>query len=232
MNNVRRKMVRARVRLGIVLAAALTAGTGCGGSNHGSASLRVFMASPGAPNVNVSVDGKSLATGISYGSNTGYLSVKSGSPRVQVAPVSGSSPLFNQGISIAKGVNQTLVLTGPASSIQPITLTDGGTTATAGDGHLRVLNASQNLGTADIYIVAAGTGIASVQPNVAGLAFDQPPSYQQIVAGTFEIFATTPGTKQALLDTGPLTINSGDNQTIIILDGASGAIAFSQLTDQ
>ncbi len=107
--------------------------TGCGSSGSSTtAQLRFFQASPDAPHVNVLVDGASVATNLGYGNGTGYISVKSGSRHIQIVPLSGSSPILDESLSISSGANQTLLLTGPAASIKPVVLTDGGTKVTTG----------------------------------------------------------------------------------------------------
>lgn len=207
---------------------------GCGGGGGGSADaqLRMVQASPDAPPVKVLVDGKSVAASLAYANATAYISVKSGSRHIQVVPVSGASPIFDQSISFTSSAKQTLLLTGPAAGIQPVMLTDGGTTATTGDGYVRVVNASAAMGSPDTYIVQAGNGIGGVQPTVAGLAFDKDTGYKLTVAGNYQVFMTAPGTTSALLNTGSISLTSGQNQTVIALDGASGGFAFALLTDQ
>jgi Domain of unknown function (DUF4397) len=206
---------------------------GCGGSSSsGTANLRIFQASPDAPHVNILIDGASTASNIVYGNNTGYLSLKSGSRHVQAVPVNSSTPIFDQSISLTSSSNQTLLLTGAAASIKPVTLTDGGTTTTTGDGYVRVLNASSTMGPADVYIVPAGSSIAGVQPTSAALAFGKDTGYKLIAAGSFQVFLTAPGTTNAYVSTGPIDLTSGQNQTILALDGVSGGFTYALLVDQ
>jgi trimeric autotransporter adhesin len=205
---------------------------GCGSSSSGTANLRIFQASPDAPHVNILIDGASTAPNIVYGNNTGYLSLKSGSHHVQAVPVNASTPIFDQSISVASSSNQTLLLTGAAASIKPVTLTDGGTTTTTGDGHVRVLNASSTMGPADVYIVPAGSSIAGVQPTSAALALDKDTGYKLIAAGSFQVFLTAPGTTNAYVSTGPINLTSGQNQTVVALDGVSGGFTYALLVDQ
>jgi len=76
--------------------------TGCGGGGTtNTAQFRLVQASPDAPSVSVLIDGKSVSDTLAYGNATAYLSVKSGSRHVQVVPVSASSPIFDQNISLS-----------------------------------------------------------------------------------------------------------------------------------
>jgi hypothetical protein len=205
---------------------------GCGSSSSGTANLRIFQAAPDAPHVNILIDGASTASNIVYGNNTGYLSLKSGSRHVQAVPVNASTPIFDQPISLAPSSNQTLFLTGTAASIKPVTLTDGGTTTTTGDGYVRVLNASSAMGPADVYVVPAGSSIAGVQPTSAALAFDKDTGYKLIADGSYQVFLTAPGTTNAYVSTGPINLTSGQNQTVVALDGVAGGFAYALLVDQ
>jgi len=219
------------VRLGVLALCVCVLG-GCGGSSNTTGNLRFLQASPDAPQVNLLVDGHSVATGLGYINATGYISLHSGSRHAQVVPVSGGSPILDTSVNIVSSGNQTLILTGLVSSTHSLLLTDAGTTATTGDGNVRVVNASSNAGTADVYIVPAGSSIAGIPPTVANLAFNTSTGYQLVPVGAYEVIMTTPGTKNAFLDTGSINLAASANQTVVALDGASGVVTFTQLTDQ
>jgi Domain of unknown function (DUF4397) len=205
---------------------------GCGGSSSSTAELRLLQASPDAPHVGVLIDGTSIAANLAYGNATVYIPLGAGSRHIQVVPVNGSSPILDQTFSFAPSIDYTLLLTGPAASIQPVMLTDGGTTSVLNNGYVRVVNASTNMGAADVYIVPAGTSIVGVMPTTANLAFDGSTGYQVTADGNYEVLMTTPGSSKALLSTGPISLTSAQNQTVVALDGTSGGFIFALLTDQ
>jgi len=207
-------------------------GTGCGSSSNTTASLRIVQASPDAPASKILIDGTSVASNAVYGNNTGYQSVKVGSRHIQLIPVSGSSAIFDQSISVSSTADQTLLLAGPASAIKPVLLNDGGTTSTTGDGYVRVINASTGISVADVYIVPAGTGIAGVTAVASNVGFDGNTGYQVAAIGNYEVIFTAPGTVNALLDTGPVGLTQGQNQTVLALDGTFGGFTYTVLTDQ
>jgi len=205
----------------------------CGSSSStNTAKVGVLEAAVGAPSVNILVDGATVASNLGYGSATAYLSVKSGSRHVQAVPVGGGSAIFDQTLSISSSAHQTLLITGSSSSVQSAVLTDGGTTATAGDGHVRVFNASSTMGTTDAYIVNVGTSIIGAQPVTANLAVGTDTGYQLIPTGNYEVFLTVPGTTNVNLATGPLNIGASANQTIVAFDAAGGGFTYILFTDQ
>lgn len=207
---------------------------GCGGSSsNNTAQLRVFQGAAGVSAVNILVDGTLQAGNLNYGAATDYLTVKAGSVHVQVVPVSGGNPVLDQTISTSASGHQTLLMTGTNSSVQSSTLTDGGATAVTGDGHVRVVNASNTMGASDVYIVNPGTGLTGATPVTQGLTVGSDTGYQAVPTGNYEVFMTIPKTATVNLATGPLNLASTTtNQTVVVFDAAQGGFTFILLTDQ
>ena len=207
---------------------------GCGGGSSNTAELRFVLASPDAPGVNILIDGKSVATNMPPGSSTGYISVTSGSRHIQLVPATGSSttPILDEKLSISNAAKQTFLVTGPVAAIKPIVLSDGGTTAVTGDGHVRVFNASSTIGPSDVYIVPAGTTLTGVKAVASNLPFDQGTTYQAVGTGNYQVFLTSPQSTSVNLSTGPLDLAANANQTVVVLDNSAGGSTFLQLTDQ
>jgi len=205
---------------------------GCGGGSN-TADLRFVLASPDAPGVNILIDGTTVATNMGPGSSTGYIMTTSGSRHIQLEPATGSTtPILDEKLSIGNLANQTLLITGPVAAIKPIVLTDGGTTAVAGEGNVRVFNASSTIGPSDVYIVPAGTSLTGVKAVATNLSFDQVTGYQAVGAGNYEVFLTTPQSTSVNLATGSLNLAANANQTVVVLDNSAGGSTFLQLTDQ
>src|SRR5262249_47445946 len=154
--------------------------------------LRVFQGAAGVPHVNILIDGNTVSQNIGYGNDTGYLSVNSGSRHLQAVPVSGGAPFFYQIVSLTANGHQTLLFNWTSSSIHLLTLNDGGTTSTTGEGYVRVVNASNAMGVTDIYILPAGSTLTT--PTAANLGFDGDTDYQLTPAGDYEVFFTAPTT--------------------------------------
>ena len=209
---------------------------GCGGGSGTSTTqqLRIVMASPDAPPVDILIDGTQVATALAYTNSTSYTAVKAGQRRVQALTVSNSTSIFDQPIAVTASANLTLLLTGPESKIQSVLLTDGATTTTTatGTGKVRIVNASATMGPADVYIVSAGTGLAGATPVATKLSFDQATAYESAAIGNYEVFMTSPGTTNLLLDTGALALTQSQFQTVVAVDATSGGFNYIALTDQ
>jgi hypothetical protein len=217
------------------LCLAIMGASGCGGgSSDTTQQLRIVIASPDTPPVDILIDGAQVATSLAYTNSTAYLPVKSGSRHVQALTVSNSTSVFDQTISITDSANETLLLTGPVAKMQSLLLTDGATntTITTGDGKVRVVNASQTMGPADVYIVNSGTSLAGATPTSPSLAFNKTTDYELEIIGTYQVFTTQPGTTNVLLNTGPLALTQSQFQTVIAVDAPGGGFTFIALTDQ
>lgn len=223
-------------RAGVVaLCLAIVFMIGCGGgSSDTTQQLRIVMASPDATPVDILIDGTQIATSLAYTNSTAYLPVKSGSRHIQALTVSNSTSVFDQTISITASANETLLLTGPVAKMQSLLLTDGATntTITTGDGKVRVVNASQTMGPADVYIVNAGTSLAGATPTSPALAFGKATDYALATIGNYQVFMTQPGTTNIFLNTGPLALTQSQFQTVIAVDAVGGGFNFIALTDQ
>jgi hypothetical protein len=224
-------------RVGVVaLCLAIVFTIACGGDSNSSTTqqLRIVMASPDAASVDILIDGTQVATSLAYTNSTAYLPVKSGSRHIQALTVSNSTSVFDQAISITTSANETLLLTGPVAKMQPLLLTDGATntTITTGDGKVRVVNAAQTMGPADIYIVNAGTSLAGATPTFPDVAFGKATDYTLQTIGDFQVFMTQPGTTTVLLNTGPLDLTQSQVKTLVAVDEVGGGFNFIVLADQ
>jgi len=214
---------------------------GCGGGSSSSdtGSLRFVQGSPDAPAVDLLVDGKTQTSDMLYANSSDYISLKKGSRHVQVIPVNGSKPLLDQTVSVGSSDFHTLLLTGPVAQLKPVLLTDtvASTTTTPVD-NVRVINISVQMGPADVYIVAPGVNLATATPVATNLTLSQDSGYQAITGstgsgtGSYEVFVTAPGTRNAYLTTGSLAVASSKNQTVVIEDAPAGGFTFTVLQDQ
>jgi hypothetical protein len=201
---------------------ALFFATGCGSS---SAQVRVLNAIPLQSSIDMLIDDKDVASSIPYGAASGYLTVSSGSRHLQIEP-SGSTPFVDQTISVSSRSYDTILDTASGATA----LTDDNSAPASGDVKIRVINASSNLGTTDVYIVTSGTGL-SASPTFSSLGVSTASGYDSVAAGSYQVYFTTPGTTSVILNTTALSFSSGQVRTVVVLDGQTGGITTSVLAD-
>jgi hypothetical protein len=186
---------------------------------------------PDESSLDVLLDSTSVSSNLAYGTSTGYLSEKSGSHQVGIEPSGSSSTLLQQSISLASGSDTTVISYNFSSSVANLVLTDNNSAPASGDFKIRLVNASPNLGPADVYIVTPGTPLSTVSPTLSNLAFGGSVSYQSLTAGNFEIELTSVGQKFAAVDTGTLSFISGQVRTFVGLNNPSGGFTYTMLQD-
>ena len=201
---------------------ALFFATGCGSS---AAHIRVLNATPIQSSIDMLIDGKNVASSIPYGAASGYSTVSSGSRHLQVEPT-GSTPFVDQTITVSSGSSNTILAMASGATVH----TDDNSAPASGDAKIRVINASSNLGPTDVYITTAGTGL-SASPTSSSLAVSSASTYDAVAAGTYQVYFTSPGTTNIVLNTTALSFSSGQVRTVVVLDGQTGGITTSVLAD-
>jgi Domain of unknown function (DUF4397) len=186
---------------------------------------------PDESSLNVLVDSTSVSSNLAYGTSTGYLSEKSGSHQVGIEPSGSSTTLLQQSISLDSGSDTTVISFNFSSSVANLVLSDNNSAPASGDFTIRLVNASPNLGPADVYIVTPGTPLSTVSPTLSNLAFGATTPYQSLTAGNFEIELTSVGQKFAAVDTGTLSFIAGQVRTFVGLNNPSGGFTYTMLQD-
>jgi len=217
-----RRVLFAAVALGV--SCVLLLATGCGSS---TAHVRLLNAIPIQSNLDMLLDGKNVASSVAYGAASAYVTASTGSRHLQIEPSGGSTTIVDQTISISSGSFTTAL----ESSAGPLVLTDTNTAPSSGNVNLRVINASSNIGSADVYIVSSGTGIGSANPNFSGVSFPSATGYSSVSAGSYQVILTFPGTTSVKFTSSAMSFSSGQVRTIVVLDGQSGGITTSVLSD-
>jgi Domain of unknown function (DUF4397) len=206
-----------------VISCAVLASIGCG---SGSAHVRLANVLPSQSDLTLLIDGNTLATSVTYGSASGYISVGSGSHHLQIEASGTTTILIDQTISLSSGDNTVL-----ATNSGAVVLSDSSSTPSSGDISIRAINASSTLGTADVYIVSPSTDISTVNPTASSVAFTGATPYQTVAAGSYVVIFTQPGTKVPVVSSSPLSFTAGQVRSVLALDGQSGGFTTAVLAD-
>jgi hypothetical protein len=214
---------------GLLCLGTILLSVGCGGG--GATRFRVMNAVPDESNLDVLVDGTTVASYVAYGTSTSYQSVKSGSRPVQFEPSGTTTSLLQQSVSFASGSDTTIIASNFSSSIGALVLTDDNSAPSSGDCKLRVVNAAPGLGPADVYIVTPATDLNTVSPTLSSLGFDSVSNYQSLSAGSYEVVLTPVGQKFVAIDTGSLTLSTAQVRTFVGMNSQAGGFSYSMLHD-
>ena len=214
-----RKTAPLSIALFALSAIALT--TGCGSS---STQARLLNAMDGQTTINMLVDNNTLASGVAFGAASSYASVGSGSHTVEIQ--ANGATLFSQTASVNSG-NNTVLATNSGITI----FTDNKSTPSSGNIQIRTINASTSLGTADIYVVAPGTDISTVNPTFSALAYQGASGYATLPAGSYQVEFAQAGSKNVLINSNAVSFSAGQIRTVVALDNPSGGYTTAVLSD-
>jgi len=190
-----------------------------------------MQASPNEPSLNVLIDSATVASNLAYGQTTSYLSVKPGSRTLQLEPSGSTSPVIDDTISLSSRTDSTAITIDSGIGAVAVLFADDNSSPSSGNAKLRVINASPLLGGADLYVVAPGSDLNSVSPTITNLLVQRAAGYQSLVAGSYEVLFTLPGSKFVLLDAGTIGLSSGQVRTLVAVDNQSNGPAAVVLDD-
>jgi hypothetical protein len=217
----------------LALAALSIFATSCGSS---SSKLRLVHVVPDGGAIDVLIDGKNVAPGLSFDSASSYLSVASGSRHVQLfAAGTTTSPYFDGTVSVSSGTTYTAVATGSAvqqTVVAPL-FTDNNAAPTSNNAELRIVQASPTgLGAAngavDIYVTSPGGGING-SPSIANVAYPTASTYLSVPAGTYDILVTPAGIQAIDLRFSNAAFTAGKIYTYVLFDAQVGQISTTPL---
>ena len=81
----------------------------------------------------------------------------------------------------------------------------------------------------DIYVTAPGADIEAALPVLTGVEFGDVADYLEVPAGDYQVRVTPAGTKVVAIDSGALTLESGQVRTAIAVDAPGGGAPFDIL---
>ena len=185
--------------------------------------VRFVHAAPIAPAVTLyrAATAQPDATNSVYGFASDYFDVDMGAADWSVKTSSAAVSVGSVNIDPQRGTKYTIVaLTTSATTNGAYLIIDPyNKPLTSDSAHLRVMNASFNAGSVDVYVNAPGTDITTVSPRIAATAFNTagPASGADSVdipGGTYQVTVTTAGTKTVLFK-GQLGFSS--NKDVLLL---------------
>ena len=195
----------------------------------GEARVRVVHASPDAPDVDVLVDNAEVLGDVPYLAASDYLDAPSGDRNLKVNAAGTASTVIDADVNLVDGTDYTVIASGLVAAIEPIVLEDDNTAPAAGNARVRAIHGAPSAPAVDIYVTAPGADIAAETPALANVSFGDVADYLEAPAGEYQVRVTPAGTKTVAIDSGTLTLASGQVRTAIAVDAAGGGAPFGLL---
>ena len=214
----------------LLAASALTAACGDDDNNTGpdaaNARVRVVHASPDAPNVDVLVDNAVTLSNVPYLGVSDYLEVPSGNRNLKVNAAGTATTVIDADADLTDGSDYTVIASGLVSAIELLVLQDDNTAPAAGNVRVRAIHGAPSAPAVDIYVTAPGADLAVEAPALSNVVFGDVADYLEAPAGTYQVRVTPTGSKTVVIDSGPLTLTSGQVRTAIAVDAVGGGAPF------
>jgi uncharacterized protein YgiM (DUF1202 family) len=190
-------------------------------SAQGDASVRFVHVVPGAPAVDVFVNGTQAASSLDYGSATNYISVPSGEHSVTVTAEGSTSPLWEQTINVSADASVTYIASSPDAP-QFSAFPDNLSNTALGNTRLLLVHALAGGPPVDVNLAEEVTLNGQVQeagtPLAQGMAYDSSVGAFDIPAQTYSVnVLPTEGTAfEALLSSVALPLYTGTSYMAVV----------------
>jgi len=169
--------------------------------------VRFVHAAPIASNLTLyrGTVGQPDATNAAYGFASDYFDVDTGTADWSAKTSSGGVSLGGVTIDPNRGTKYTIVALQTSATTNGVSLIVDpyNKPLTSDSTHLRLMNASFNAGSVDLYVNARGTDITTENPRIAATAFNTAGPVSgtdsvDIPGGTYQVTVTSAGTKTVL----------------------------------
>jgi hypothetical protein len=223
-----------RPLLSSVLLGSLALGlVACGGSDSDESRVRVFHASPDAPNVDVLIDGGRVLENVPYPVASDFIGIDAGDRRVQVNVAGTDTSAIDTHAVFEKNTDYVVVAANKVAEISPLVFTADRTPPERGSARIRVLHSAPSAPAVDVYVTEPDAGIADATPTLSRVPFKAISDYLTVPAATYDVFVTIAGTKNIAIQAKSLVVADQLVATVAALDAKGGGSPFSlQVLDE
>ena len=191
--------------------------------------MRVVHASPDAPDVDVLLDDAKVLGDVPYLTASDYLDAPAGNLNLKVNAAGTATTVVDADLSLVDGTDYTVIAAGLVEAIEPIVLQDDNSVPAAGNARVRAIHGAPGAPAVDIYVTAPGADLETTIPLLANVEFGGVAHYIEAPAGDYQVRVTPAGTKTVVIDSGTLTLSSGQVRTAIAVDAVGGGAPFDLL---
>lgn len=216
----------------------LLVATACGGEDNSDSgpgtptgSLQVIQAAESTATLDVLVDGSVVIGALTSGTASSTVDVATGDRTVSFRRTGGATSPNTLHLAVAADSSYTAVVIDSATVLNPIVLTDTGSTPAPGKTKMQVANFAQLAGPIDVYRRQPDFDglVTLVFPfayrTLSGYVQSDPGDWQVLIATEARVDGHPPDVPQdTLLIVEPISLASGQAVTVVIVDKAGGGI--------
>lgn len=181
--------------------------------------VRVAHMAPGAPAVDVALDGQVVLRALAFGQVSSYVAVAAGTRQARVTPAGAREPVvIDAPLTIESGRAYTVIATGELPSITPIVLTDDLTPPPSGQTKVRFVHTAPDAPAVDVAVAGGSTLFTTI-------AFRNASMTATVPAGTYTLEVRPAGQQAVALAVPNVRLTAGDIVTVF----AAGKVADGSL---
>jgi len=193
--------------------------------------IRVFNALVDGGQVTVSIGNTTVASGLPFEGLTTYQEVEAGNQEIKVTVGSGSTIVDMTALFI-DNAKYTYLIYGTSAAPTALLLPDGAATPNGGEFTLIVPNAAFGSGGLDFYVTTPGASLDNMSPNLSNIQYSQVTSFATFTAGSYQVRATLPNSKQVIYDGGTQTFSEKTAYYFVFYTKASATLVNAALLAQ
>ena len=176
--------------------------------------LRAVHLSPNAPEVDVEVDNETVLENVAYTESSPYLEVPA-KLNLKIKAAGTDTVVIDEDLSLEPDEDHTVIAANFLEEIEALLLFDDNTPPAADNVKVRAVHGAPSAPNVDIYVTGPDTDIEDVNPTLTNIPFLGVSDYLEVPAGDYRVRVTPTGTKTVVIDSGSLTLSSGQIRTII-----------------
>lgn len=175
---------------------------------QGTAQVRVAHMAPGAPNVDVLVDGQPAFRNLAFGAATAYAPVPAGTRDVRVTPAGDNqNAVITAQLPVQASQSYTVVAVGQLPNLAAVPVPDDNSPPPSGQAKVRVFHAAPDVQAVDVAVTGGPVLFSNVAPRTAS-------NYQAVDAGTYNLEVRPTGTQNAALRIPNVALQPGQIITV------------------
>lgn len=186
--------------------------------------VRVLHAVSGAPNVDVVVDGRTVAENVAYQQGSDYLRVTPGSREIELIPTGSDSVALSEVLTLtANSYYSVLVQSGEGLELNVL---DDTARVNNGTTDVTVVHAAGGVGNVDIYVTAPDVDLPE-EAVLGPVPFGADGTLANVATGSYQVRVTGADSRDVVYDSGALAISR--DLYAVAVDSVAGASPASLL---
>lgn len=187
------------------------------------ANLRIAHGSPDAPQVDIILNGKTVATNVAFKNATGFLTVPPGKADLKINVAGTNTTALAAMPQLESGKYYTVMAADSVANLKPLLFQEEAMGPAAGNVKVRVVHAAPKAPRVDVYVTTAGAALETSTPTLVDVPFLGVSNALEVPAATYRVRITGTGSKSPVFDSGSVALTAGSDLVLAAVEENLGA---------